>query len=111
MASFRDPGFQERTALAQQARLNALQQFQNKAPVDAAVLAARQESQRKREAAEEAKRAARRDAIAQAKAEKHAKKQALEAAKTSSAARVELTDAEKKAARDARYAARKNRKG
>jgi hypothetical protein len=108
MASYKDPGFQERTALAQQARLKALQQLQNKPAADEAVIAERRAAQLKREAAEEAKRAAKRAAMEQAKADKLAKK--LAQAERISAAPAELTEAEKKAARDARYAARKNRK-
>ncbi len=110
MALYKDPDLQERIALAQQARLKALQQFQNKPAADEAVVAARRAAQAKREAAEEAKRAAKRAAIAQEKADKRAKKLAETPEKVVKAAPAPLTEAEKKAARDARYAARKNRK-
>lgn len=111
MASYKDPGFQERTALAQQARLKALQQLQSKPAADEAVIAERRAAQLKREAAEEAKRAAKRAAIEQAAADRREKKLAAADAKDAETATVVLTEAEKKAARDARYAARKkNRK-
>lgn len=110
MAAYKDPGFQERTALAQQARLKALQQLQSKPAVDEAVIAERRAAQLKREAAEEAKRAAKRAAIDQAKADKLAKKLAPTHVENVNPAPAELTEAEKKAARDARYAARKKRK-
>ena len=109
MASFKDPGFQERVALAQQARQKALDKLRAKPPVDEAVLAERTAARLAREEAEaqarEARRAEREQAREQAKAEKLTK-----AAEAAAAKPVPLTEAEKKAARDARYAARKNRK-
>lgn len=110
MASYTDPGLQERRALAQQTRLKALQQLQNKPVVDEAVLAERRVAQLKREEAEAAKRAEHRAAVAQERADRLAKKQAAATAIENEAAIVVLTDEEKKAARDARYAARKKRK-
>src|SRR3546814_11342335 len=41
MSAYKDPSFQERTALARQARQTALDQLKAKPPADAAVLAAR----------------------------------------------------------------------
>jgi hypothetical protein len=109
MASFKDPGFQERVALAQQARQKALDKLKAKPPVDEAVLAERTAARLAREAAEaearEARRLEREREREQAKADKLAKAAAEAAAKP-----VPLTDAEKKAIRDAKYAARKNRK-
>jgi len=110
MAIYKDSDFQERTALAREARLKALEQFKRKPAADETVLAERQAAQLKRDAAEEARRVARRAAIEQEKAARIAKKLAAETAENAKAAIVILTEAEKKAARDARYAARKKRK-
>ncbi len=102
MASYKDPTFQDRTALAQQAREKALKQLAAKPPLDEAVVAQRQAAQLAREAAEAERREARQAAIVQAKADK--------AAAAAAAVVVPPTEAELKAARDARYAARKKRK-
>ena len=107
MASFKNPSFQERTALAQQARQKALDQLRAKPPVDEAVLAERNAARLLREQAEAEARAAKLAAREQAKADKLAR--AAEAAEAAVAA-VGMTEAEQRAARDARYAARKNRK-
>ena len=107
MASYKDPSFQDRTALAREAREKALKQLAAKAPVDPAVIAQRQAAELARAAAEADKRAAKKAALEQAKADKLA---AAEAA--AEAAKIHLpTAAELKEARDARYAARKKRKG
>ncbi|MEQ1495414.1 MAG: DUF6481 family protein [Novosphingobium sp.] len=103
MASYKDPTFQERTALAQQARDKALKTLAAKPAVDPAVIAQRKAAAEAREAAAAEKSAARKAAIAQAKADK------LAAAQVPVKARP--TEAELKAARDERYAARKKRKG
>ena len=107
MASYKDPTFQDRTAMAQQAREKALKQLAAKPPADPAIVAQRLAVQQAREAAEIAKREAKKAAIAQAKADKIAADEAA-----AEAARIKLpTAAELKEARDARYAARKKRKG
>ena len=103
MASYKDPSFQERTALARQARARALQQLAAKPAPDAALIAQRQAARLAREKAQAEKSAARKAAIAQAKAEK------LEAAK--GGVKAEPSEEELKTARDERYAARKKRKG
>ena len=104
MASYKDPSFQDRTASAQQAREKALKLLAaKKAPVmDEAEVARRKAAREAKEAAEAEKRAAKKAAIEQAKAEKKAAAMVPEVAKP--------TDEELKAARDAKYAARKNRK-
>ncbi|MDE2595535.1 MAG: hypothetical protein KGL44_01525 [Sphingomonadales bacterium] len=107
MASYNDPSFQERTALARQAREKALKQLAAKPPVDEAVLAERNAARLAREAAQAEKSAARKAAIQQAKADKLAAAAAIAAIPVPAAP----TEAELKAARDARYAARKKRKG
>lgn len=106
MASYKDPSFQERTALAAKAREKALQALAAKPPIDPAVVAEREAARLAREAAAAEKSAARKAEIAQAKADKKA---AAEAAVLASMKPVP-TEAELKAARDERYAARKNRK-
>ncbi|MEQ1499441.1 MAG: DUF6481 family protein [Novosphingobium sp.] len=102
MAGYKEPSLQERTALAQKAREKALKMLAEKPAIDPAVLAERAAARAAREAAAAEKSAAKRAAIAAAKAEKLA---AAQIAKP-----VELTEAEKKAIRDERYAARKSRK-
>jgi hypothetical protein len=102
MASYKDPSFAERTALAQAARAKALAKLAAKAPLDPALVAERKAAAEARERAQAEKSAARKAAIAQAKADK------AEAAKVVVPAGP--TEAELKAARDARYAARKKRK-
>ncbi len=101
MASYKAPTFEERTALAQAAREKALAKLAAKPKVDPAVLAERIAAAAAREKAQAEKSAAKKAAIAQAKADK------LEAAKV--VLPVGKSEAELKAARDARYAARKKR--
>lgn len=89
--------------MADKAREKALKKMAAKPPVDPEVEAKRREARLAREAAAAEKSAARREAIAKAKAEKIAAAQAA-------AAIPEPTEAELKAKRDAKYAARKARK-
>src|SRR3546814_20788721 len=77
MASYKDPGFEERVALAKHARQKALDQLRAKPPVDEAVLAERQAARLVREEAEAAARIAKLAAREKAKADKRA--QAAEA--------------------------------
>jgi hypothetical protein len=111
MAGYKDPGFQERTALAQAARAKALDKFKNRPVMDEATIAARREAQEKREQAAAAKREERRLALEQAEADRAAAKLAEEQAAAELVANANKSEAEKKAERDARYAARKARKG
>ena len=107
MPPFKD-SFQDRVGQAAEAKRKALDKLKSKAPVDPAVAEARAEAARQREAKAEEKRAAKAE---QARAAEEAR--AAEAAKTAEAAASApqpLTEAERKAARDARYAARKSRK-
>ena len=109
MAGYKEPGFQDRVATAQRAREAALEKLRSKKPLDEAEVARRIAAQQAKEvaAAEKRERVAReREEAKVAKAE--ATRLAEEAA--AAAKPTELTDEEKKAARDARYAARKNRK-
>jgi len=114
MPPFKEPTPQERAQRSMEAKRKAMEALRNKPAVDEAVLAerraaqaakaeadarAREEKRLAREA-EAAEKRARREAEAQAAAEAEAAKQ-----------RPKLSDEEKKAARDARYAARKQRSG
>lgn len=96
--------FQERLARAAEAKQKALDKLRSRPPVDPAVLAERQASQLKREAAETEKRTAR--AAERKEAEDAKAARAAEAAAVPAAP----TETELKAARDARYAARKKRR-
>ena len=92
--------FQDRAGQAAQAKQKALEQYQERPPVD-------EKRPRRTQAAAERRE--------QAKAEKAAAKKAEAEAKAAAAAEKAArlappTAAEMKAARDARYAARKNRK-
>ena len=102
MASYKDPSFQERNALANQAREKALKLLAARPAPDEALIAQRKAAREAREAAAAEKSAAREAAIAQAKADK------LEAAKVPVVAAP--SEAELKAARDQRYAARKQKR-
>jgi hypothetical protein len=120
MAGFKIPTFEERTAAAREAKQRALDKLRAKPAIDPEVVAARAAAAEAREAAAAERRAAHKAAI---EAEKAAKEQARaqaqleaeEAAERAAAARrpgpapVLPTPAELKAARDARYAARKSR--
>ena len=115
MASFKDPSFQDRAGLAQKARQKALDHLKAKPPVDEAVLAKQREEREVRDAALSVERSAKAEAMKVAKTEKAALKLArLEeerAAAELKAARLKpASAADMKAARDARYEARKKRK-
>jgi hypothetical protein len=121
MAGYKELDFNERRAASQKARADALAKLKSRPPIDEAeqarrraVREAREEAQaQKRRAAEEAKREAEEAAKA---AEERAKEEAAaaqERAKQEAAAAAvaaQLTEEQKKAARDAKYAARKNNK-
>lgn len=114
MASFKEQTFQERAALAAKAKQAALDKLRAKPPVDEAVVAERLAAVEAREAALAKARAEKRAAREQAAAEKKARAEEAAAA-AAEAAKVYVpkmpTEAEMKAARDARYAARKARSG
>ena len=115
MASFKDPSFQDRVASASRAKQKALDQLKAKPPVDAALMATLRQEREKREEALAEERATKAQERAAAKAEKASIKAAeLAAAKATAvlqAARLKPASPEEmKAARDARYAARKARK-
>ena len=119
MAGFKAPDFNERSAAARDAKQRALEKLRDKAPPDPAMIAERQAAQAAREAAAAEKRAERQRVIDEGKAAKAAAREAAEAeaqaererqeAAAAAAKRPMLNAAELKAARDARYAARKAR--
>ena len=96
--------FQERIARAAEAKQKALDKLRAKPAPDPALLAERHEAALKREAAQAEKRAATAAAREAAKTAKEA--EIVER----NAVAAPPTEAELKAARDARYAARKKRK-
>ncbi len=109
MNGYNSPSFQDRAAASFRAKQKALAAMKAAPPPDAATLA------------ERAERHAKRDALAKAKTEKARQarldkqrladeKRAAAKADTAQAEQPKKTEAELKAARDARYAARKNRK-
>ena len=120
MAAFKVPDFNERAAAAREARERALEKLKNKPAPDPAVVAQRVAAQEARDKAAAEKRAAKQAAIEEAKAAKAAAEAAA-----AEAARLEKEAAEEaarqaelnkfsmketlKAARDAKYAARKAR--
>ena len=109
MPSFKPQTFQERTATAAKAKQAALDKLRAKPPVDEAVLAERRAAQ---QAKDEAQAKARAEKLAAREKEKAEKKARAEAAVAPvKEAPPQLTEAEKKAASDARYALRKSRAG
>lgn len=104
MASYKEPSFQERAANAAKAKEKALKQLRSRPPLDEKVVAERKAASLKRETAK-AQKAAAKQVAEQAAAEARAAEASAKAAAPSPP-----TEAELKAARDARYAARKNRK-
>ncbi|GGG95434.1 hypothetical protein GCM10007420_08760 [Glycocaulis albus] len=112
MAGFKSPDFNERTAAARAARQAAVEQLRNKPAPDPAVLAERQAARAAREEQRAAKKAEAEEAKAKRAEAARIKAEAAQAdaAKAAAEAAVpERTEAELKAARDARYAARKAR--
>jgi len=96
--------FQDRAAQAAKAKQKALEQYRSKPPVDEKAAAERLAAGQKRDAAKAEKAAAK-------KAEREEAANAAAAASAAKAAEpAPPTEAERKAARDARYAARKKRK-
>ena len=115
MASFKAPSFQDRIALATKAKQKALDQLKAKPTMDPNVLAKRRQEAEARDQALADQRALRDQEKAAAKAEKASIKAAAhaeaEAAAALKAARLKPSIPEEmKAARDARYAARKARR-
>lgn len=115
MAFFKDPTFQDRVSSAGKAKQKALDQLKSKPPPDEALLAQKRQAWEEQEQAILEKRVAKRESDATAKAKlatfKANEIAEAEAAAVVKAARLKPASAEEmKAARDARYAARKARK-
>jgi hypothetical protein len=108
MTSYKDPSFEERRGRAAEAKQRALDHLRSKPPVDEKVAAERRAARLKRDAIEAEKRAARKAAEQAAKEAELAAK--AEAAAKAAAVPAPPTEAERKLARDARYAARKSRR-
>lgn len=104
--SFKEPTFQDRAGLAALAKKKALDQLRAAPKIDDAKRAELQAAHQAREAALKIEREEKRAAMLAAK---EAKRAAVAQAKAAEAPAV-LTEEERKAARDARYAARKGRK-
>ena len=111
MAAYKAPDFAERSALAVQARQKALDQLRAKPAPDENVVAARKAAQESRDLADAEKRRLAKAARDEAKALKTAQAAQAAAEAEAEAAAAIRSPAELKAARDARYEARKQRKG
>jgi Family of unknown function (DUF6481) len=108
MKSYKEPSYQDRAGRAAEAKRKALDQLRAKPPANPAIAAERQAARLRRETAQAEKRAARKEADEQARA---AKAEASAAAAEVVASRpAPPSEAERKASRDARYAARKSRR-
>ena len=106
---FKEPSFQDRTAAAARAKSSALNQLKTTPKRDEALIAPRLERQRQGEKAAATKRAGIQEAKTQN--ERAQRENAVQqAADRAGGKAASPTEAERKAARDARYAARKARK-
>jgi hypothetical protein len=115
VASFKNPSFQDRQASAQKAKQKAIDQLKARPPVDEGEMAKRRQAWEVQQQALSDERVAKAQANAAAKVEEASVKAAIQAeaekAAALKAARLKPASAEDmKAARDARYAARKARK-
>ncbi len=113
MKGYKEPGFQDRAVASARAKEKALAKLKAAPVLDEAVIAERVARQAERQAKETAKREAARAAKEAAKeqAEREAAERAAAELEEQAAELAAIpTEAEKKAERDARYAARKNRK-
>ena len=98
--SFKNPTYQDRVGQASEAKQKALEQLRQKPPRDEKVVAERIAAAQKRETAK----------VEKAAAKKAAEAAAADARAEEAAANAPASEADKKAARDARYAARKKRR-
>lgn len=109
MRGFKEPSFQDRAAASARAKDRALEKMKVAPQLDAAALAVRLERRAKREAlaAEKSEKARQ---LREEKQRLLEEKRAESLRKSEKADAPKKTEAELKAARDARYAARKSRK-
>jgi hypothetical protein len=112
MAGFKLPDFNDRATASRAAKQKLLDQRRDPPAPDPAEVAERQAARAAREAAAAERRAARQLALEEAKAAKLASKAPApeEIEPEPAPAKIVRSEAELKAARDARYAARKSRK-
>ena len=119
MAGYKEPGFQDRVALAAKAREAALAKLKAKAPIDPAVVAERIAKAQAREAAQAARAAQKlEDKRLAAEAKAAAAQAEIAAAEAGAQLAASLappkkpkpTEEERKAQRDAKYLERKARK-
>jgi hypothetical protein len=111
MAGYKVPDFNERIQAARAAKQNAVDRLRSKPAPDPRVIAERQAARAARDAAAAQRRADRLREAEEAKAAKSAAGASPEdRADSQSEGRAAPSEAELKAARDARYAARKARK-
>ncbi len=112
MAGYKEPGFQERVAIATQARESALAKLKSKPQLDETEIARLKAEHEASVAAKLEKSAAIKAAReAEREAEREAKRIREEEAALAAAPPPKMSDEERKAIRDAKYAARKARKG
>lgn len=102
MPAYKSPDFNERAAAARAAKQSALEKLRNKPAPDPALAARRVAAQAVRQAAAEERRTARQAAAQEARL--------VKATAVSDARPAPQSDADRKAARDEKYAARKARK-
>lgn len=110
MAGYKEPGFQDRVKAAAEARAKALARLKAKPPVDPDVLAERAAKALERETQQAEKRHAAKVKREAERAERLKQAELASQQAKSPSPPPELTEAERKAARDARYAARKARR-
>jgi hypothetical protein len=110
MKGYKEPGFQDRAAASARAKDDALERLKAAPKRGKAEQLAGKARQQEREAKDDAKRKAAREAKKEAERLDTEKKAAAAMEKAKTEAPVP-TEAELKAARDERYAARKRRKG
>jgi hypothetical protein len=112
MKTYQNFSFQDRVAQVAKAKQRSLEKLRDKPAVDPAAEEARLIASQKRDAASAEKRASRKaaeEAAEQAARNEKAAQEEAEAARLA-AIKPELTAEERKLARDAKYAARKNRR-
>ena len=108
--AYKEPSFKDRAALAAEAKQKALEKLKSRPAIDPAVAAARAAAREAREAKEAQRRADKTAALEQARLDKIAKAEAELAAIEAEKQRLIDEEVAKKAARDARYAARKSKR-
>ncbi|WP_176599039.1 MULTISPECIES: DUF6481 family protein [Sphingobium] len=107
MKRYKEPHFQERIAAAASARTEVLERLRTKVPVVRAVTPDQTERRLTKEAVARKKRQEALLVTKEQKAARRAQANGMAAAKVQH--KPELSEAERKSARDARYLARKNR--